>query len=331
MLHSKTFRVLADRYAAEQRRFLQRPALNQTQRKEGRRTGALAMKVGMIPVWDKWGQRHATTVLQLDECKVVQVKTEDTDGYTAVQLGVGEAKRGRVRGTAMGHFKRWLGKNSDNVNSNNNKFTGKVNRTLQEFRVSPDALLEPGTVIEARHFVPGQLVDVCGTSKGKGFQGVMKRWNFKGGSASHGNSLAHRTMGSTGQCQDPGRTFKNKKMPGRMGGKRSTVQNLYLLKIDPERQLLYVKGGVPGPNGTFVRVVDAVKGPFSPSPPPLPTFFSAKEAEAVTSTAASKDVSVDTNEEYAAEGESTNAEDHDIFAPMPESDPGIIVEPDDPY
>jgi len=122
------------------------------------------------------------------------------------------------------------------------------------------------------HFVPGQYVDVCGTTKGKGFAGVMKRWNFGGGRATHGNSLAHRIPGSTGCRQDPGRVFKNKKMPGRLGGERATIQSLKILKIDPARDLVYVKGAVPGNNGGFVRIVDAVMGPFYPSPPPIPTF-----------------------------------------------------------
>ena len=178
---------------------------------EGRRTGALAMKVGMLPIWDKWGERHAVTVLQLDECDVVQVKREDTDGYVAMQLGVGEAKRCRVKISAMGHYKR---------------ADVKPKRKLMEFRVSPDSIVPEGIIriishltshttiltfqlsfmndsscfvgtrIRALHFVPGQFVDVCGISKGKGFQGVMKRWNFSGGRASHGNSLAHRIPGN---------------------------------------------------------------------------------------------------------------------------------------
>lgn len=119
-------------------------------------------------------------------------------------------------------------------------------RKIAEFRVTPDALLKPGQKISVTHFVPGQLVDVAGISKGKGFQGGMKRWNFGGGSASHGNSLSHRTIGGTGMRQDPGRVFKNKKMPGRMGSERKTVQNLMVLKIDPVRDLLYIKGAIPG-------------------------------------------------------------------------------------
>lgn len=158
-------------------RALMRPALNTSQRTVGKRTGALAMKVGMLALFDSWGERHAVTVLQLDSCQVVQVKQPETDGYTALQLGVGEAKRKRVGVSMLGHY---------------DKVGLSPNRKLSEFRVSPDAVLAVGTQISSLHFVPGQLVDVCGTSKGKGFAGVMKRWNFGGGRATHGNSLAHR-------------------------------------------------------------------------------------------------------------------------------------------
>jgi large subunit ribosomal protein L3 len=197
-------------------RFLKRPAVNTSQLPEGRRVGALAMKVGMLAIWDKWGQRYPTTVLQLDNCEVVQTKTEETNGYTALQLGVGEAKPSRVKKPQAGHFA---------------KAGVSPKRKLQEFCVTPDAVLPAGTKIEAMHFVPGQLVDVCGISKGKGFQGVMKRWNFGGGRATHGNSLSHRIIGSTGCRQDPGKVFKNKKMPGRMGSERITTQNLTVLKV----------------------------------------------------------------------------------------------------
>lgn len=243
------------------------------------------MKVGMISVFDGQGVRSAVTVLQLDSCQVVQVKTEANEGYTALQLGVGEAKPQRVKLPMQGHC---------------DKAGVTPKRKLMEFRVSPDCILPPGTKISAQHFVPGQLIDVCGISKGKGFQGVMRRWGFGGGAATHGNSVSHRVPGSTGCRQDPGRVFKNKKMAGRMGSDRVTVQNLKVLRIDPIRDLLYVHGGVPGNNGTFVRVVDAVKGPFYPSPPPVPTF---------TGTPATAP----------------------LFAPLPEHDFFNAKEPDDPY
>lgn len=256
------------------------------------------MKVGMIAVWNKWGERYPCTVLHLDECQVVQVKTEETDGYTALQLGVGEAKR-KNKISVLGHYEKHLGADSDDI---------VISRKLSEFRVTKDALLPAGTRIEAAHFVPGQLVDVCGTSKGKGFQGAMKRWGFKGQPASHGNSLSHRALGSTGNCQDPGRVFKNKKMAGRMGGTRVTKQNLYVVKVDTVKQLVYVHGAVPGTNGSFVRVVDAVKGPFYPSPPPFPTFV------------------------RSAAGDGTAQPiPEEIFAPVPEQDTGILPVPDNPF
>lgn len=200
----------------QQTRSLKRPALNTSQLTEGRRTGVLAMKVGMLPLWDSWGRRHAVTVLQVDSCEVVQVKSDKTDGYNALQVGVGEAKLKRVKKSALGHFE---------------KAGVQPKRKLSEFRVSPDMILPVGTQLQALHFVPGQLLDVCGISKGKGFAGAMKRWGFKGGAASHGNSLSHRVLGSTGNCQDPGKVFKNKKMAGRMGSDRVTVQNLKLMKV----------------------------------------------------------------------------------------------------
>lgn len=240
-------------------RGLKRPALNTTQLLEGRRTGAMAMKVGMLAIWDKWGVRYPVTVLQLDQCQVVQVKTEEENGYTALQLGVGEAKVKRVNKPLLGHYKAHLGSvegaSPDDIH---------VSRKLMEFKVTPDCLLPVGTQIYATHFVPGQLVDITGVSKGKGFQGVMKRHNYSGGRASHGNSLNHRTGGSTGQRQDPGKVFKGKMMPGNMGNDRVTVQNMHILKIDVLRNLLYVKGAVPGQKGAFLRVQDAVKGPFYP-------------------------------------------------------------------
>jgi len=243
------------------------------------------MKVGMIAIYDSWGERHAATILQLDNCQVIQTKTDEREGYTAIQLGVGEAKLKRVKISAKGHFEK----------------AGVIpKRKLAEFRVTADALLPPGTQIRAQHFVAGQLIDVCGITKGKGFAGVMKRWNFGGGNASHGNSLSHRIHGSTGCRHDPGRVFKNKKMAGHLGVERVTIQNLKILKIDPQRDLLYVKGAVPGGTGTFVRVVDAVKGPFYPSPPPFPTFLDEPGTE-------------------------------QVIAPPKPTDPGKFSEPDDPY
>lgn len=211
-----------------------------------------------MALFDKWGVRMPCTVLHMDACEVVQVKDGTSTGYTAVQLGVGEAKEKNVVKPQKGHFA------AAGVSPK---------RALMEFRVTPDALIPPGTRLSARHFIAGQLVDVTGVSKGKGFQGAMKRHNFAGQNASHGNSVSHRALGSTGCRQDPGKVFKGKLMPGHMGVDRVTVQNLKVVKIDPMRDLVYVLGQVPGNNGTFVRLRDAIKGARFPSPPPFPTHF----------------------------------------------------------
>ena len=235
-----------------------RPAVNTSQLAEGRRSGVLAMKVGMLSIFDKWGKRIPVTALQVDNCRVVQVKEDESDGYTALQLSVGEAKPGKTKLSLRKHYEK--------------AGVDIPGRRLMEFRVTPDSLIEEGTQLTATHFVAGQFVDVCGTSRGKGFAGVMKRWGFGGGRATHGNSLSHRSHGSTGNSQDPGKVFKGKKMAGRMGGKRRTAQNLQVVKVDPSNNVLYVKGSVPGAKGNFVRIVDAVMGPRFPQEPPRPTF-----------------------------------------------------------
>lgn len=233
-----------------------------------KRCGALAIKVGMMPVWDEWGERHACTVLFLDRNVVIKTFTEKQDGYFGVQVGAGERKAKNVTKPLMGHYQAHDLEHAP--------------YRVREFRVSDEAHLpEPGTPIHARHFVAGQAIDVSAISKGKGFQGAMKRWNFSGMPATHGTSLSHRSLGSTGQCQDPGRVFKGKKMAGRMGGKRVTVQNLRIVKVDAGRNLVYVKGAVPGPKGEFVELKDSVKHPLFGTEkvldqverPPLPTFF----------------------------------------------------------
>lgn len=237
-----------------------------------RRCGALGIKVGMMPVWDEWGERHAATVVFVDTNVVMEVKTVADHGYDAVVVGAGERKLKRVTKPLLGHYAR-LG------------LTQPPN-LVREFRVQSDVddhvvAPEPGARIHARHFVPGQQVDVAGISKGKGFQGAMKRHNFKGLPATHGVSKSHRSLGSTGQCQDPGKVFKGKKMAGRMGTDRVTVQNLKVLKIDRGRNLLYLKGAVPGQKGNWIEIRDAVKKPLwgkknlvegDPLLPPLPTF-----------------------------------------------------------
>jgi large subunit ribosomal protein L3 len=204
------------------------------------------------------------SVLRVDECEVVAARRPDRDGYAAVQLGVGRAKAKHVSQPMRGHFAKA-------------KVTPKAR--LAEFRVSEDALLEPGTALAVGHFVVGQYVDVTGTSIGKGFAGAMKRWGFKGLRASHGVSVSHRSHGSTGNRQDPGRVFKGKKMAGHMGDRRVTVQNLEVVGIDHERGLLLVKGAVPGARGGYVRVTDAVKRAL-PQEAPYPAGVVSAESAA---------------------------------------------------
>lgn len=222
------------------------------------RTGVIAVKCGMTAAWDKWGVRIPITVLWIDDVQVVQVKTEAKEGFNALQLGFGQRKAKQLTKPELGHF-----------------YAAGVplKRKLAEFRVSEDALLPVGMQIDVRHFVPGQFVDVTGITTGKGFQGAMKRWGFKGMPASHGASLSHRSQGSTGGRQDPGKVFKNKKMPGHMGVEQRTVQNIWVYKIDPARNLMWVKGQVPGHSGNFVFVRDSIFRKPDPSTLPFPTFF----------------------------------------------------------
>src|SRR6195256_1746606 len=195
------------------------------------RTGLIAQKLGMTRVFTGEGNHVAVTVLRIDNCQVVAQRTQETDGYTALQLGVGKAKVKNVTQPQRGHFA---------------KAKVEPKAKLAEFRVSEDALLEIGAEITAAHFLPGQYVDVIGTSIGKGFAGGMKRHNFSGLRATHGVSVSHRSLGSTGQRQDPGKTFKNKKMAGHMGDERVTTQSLQIVSTDADRGLLLIKGAVPG-------------------------------------------------------------------------------------
>jgi large subunit ribosomal protein L3 len=208
------------------------------------RSGILAKKVGMTRLFMEDGKQIPVTVLQLDNLQVVAQRTAEKDGYTAVQLGAGVAKAKRTSKAMRGHFA-----------------AAKVEpkRKLVEFRVSPDNLIDVGAELSAGHFVEGQKVDVSGTSIGKGFAGAMKRHNFGGLRATHGVSISHRSHGSTGQCQDPGRVFKGKKMAGHMGAARVTTQNLEVVRTDAERGLVFIKGAVPGSRGGWVTVKDAVK------------------------------------------------------------------------
>lgn len=208
------------------------------------RTGLLAKKLGMTRLFRDDGTHVPVTVLQVDQLQVVAQRTQEQDGYTAVQLGWGRAKVKNVSRPNRGHF---------------SKAKVEPKQRLQEFRVASDALLEPGGTLSASHFVVGQRVDVCGTSKGKSFAGAMKRWNFGGLEASHGVSISHRSHGSTGNRQDPGRTFKNKKMAGHLGDERVTTLNLVVAHVDPDKGLLMLRGAVPGAKGGWVLVRDAVQ------------------------------------------------------------------------
>jgi large subunit ribosomal protein L3 len=218
------------------------------------RSGLIAQKVGMTRVFTDEGEHVPVTVLKVDNCQVVALRTEETDGYTAVQLGFGTAKVKNVTKPMRGHYA---------------KAKVEPKRKLAEFRVSPDALLEVGAELSAAHFITGQFVDVTGTSIGKGFAGGMKRWNFGGLRATHGVSVSHRSLGSTGNRQDPGKTFKNKKMAGHLGAERVTTLNLKVVQVDGDQGLILVKGAVPGAEGGYVLVRDAVKRP-APAGLPFP-------------------------------------------------------------
>ena len=218
------------------------------------RSGVIAQTIGMTRVFKDDGRHVPVTVLKMDACQVLRQRTLDSDGYTAVQLGAVPAKPKNVTKPMRGHFA------AVNV---------EPKRKIVEFRVSPENLLEVGAEITAGHFVIGQYVDVSGASIGKGFAGVMKRYNFGGMPASHGVSITHRAHGSTGQRQDPGKVFKGKKMAGHMGDVRVTTQNLEVVATDAERGILMIKGAVPGAKGGFVLVRDAVKRAL-PKDVPLP-------------------------------------------------------------
>ncbi|MEO1328254.1 MAG: 50S ribosomal protein L3 [Pseudomonadota bacterium] len=228
------------------------------------RSGVIAQKLGMTRVFSDDGKQTPVTVLRIEGLQVVAQRTTEKDGYTAVQLGAGFAKPKNVSKPMRGHFA---------------KASVAPKRKVVEFRVSPDNMIDVGAEITADHFIAGQPVDVVGTSIGKGFAGAMKRHNFSGLRASHGVSISHRSHGSTGQCQDPGKVFKGKKMAGHMGDARVTVQNLEVVKTDADRGLVFVKGAVPGPKGGWVTVRDAVKRK-APDGLPHPAAIKAVEAPA---------------------------------------------------
>src|SRR5947199_108788 len=208
------------------------------------RTGVIAKKLGMARFFDEAGSHVPVTVLSLEGCQVVAQRTQDKDGYVALQLGAGAKKPKNTSKAMRGHFA---------------KAEVEPKRTMAEFRVTEGNLIDVGAELTADHYLPGQKIDVTGTTVGKGFQGAMKRWNFGGMRATHGVSVSHRAHGSTGQRQDPGRTFKGKKMAGHLGQETVTTLNITVWRVDAERGLILVKGAVPGTEGTFVRIRYAVK------------------------------------------------------------------------
>ena len=226
------------------------------------RSGLIAQKVGMTRLFDAEGVHVPVTVLRVEDCHVVANRTRDKDGYVAVQLGAGRAKVKNTSKAMRGHFA---------------KARVEPKKHLVEFRVSDDCLVPPGTELSAGHFVAGQYVDVVGTSIGKGFAGAMKRHNFRGLEMTHGVSINHRSLGSTGQCQDPGKVFKGKKMAGHMGFERVTVQSLEVVTVDEDRGLVMVRGAVPGAKGGWVEISDALKKAL-PDGVPTPAGIKAEAA-----------------------------------------------------
>ena len=228
------------------------------------RSGVIAQKVGMTRIFTEAGEHVPVTVLKLENVQVLAHRTDEKNGYTALQLGAGSRKPSRLTRSERQNFA---------VSQVEPK------RKLAEFRVSPGNLIDVGAEITADHFVKGQMVDVTGTNQGKGFQGAMKRWNFAGLRASHGVSVTHRSHGSTGQRQDPGKVFKGKKMAGHMGDVRVTTQNLKVVKTDVARGLIMVAGAVPGAKGGWITIRDAVKRAL-PDGVPAPGAFKKRESAA---------------------------------------------------
>jgi large subunit ribosomal protein L3 len=254
------------------------------------RTGVIAKKLGMARFFDEAGTHVPVTVLSLEGCQVVAQRTQDKDGYVALQLGAGAKKPKNTSKAMRGHFA---------------KAQVEPKREIAEFRVSEDMLIDVGAEITADHFLPGQKIDITGTTVGKGFQGAMKRWNFGGMRATHGVSVSHRAHGSTGQRQDPGKTFKGKKMAGHLGQETVTTLNLTVWRVDVERGLILVKGAVPGTEGSFVKIRDAVKI-AAPKDIPTPGAFRKAGQEAAPSVAAEDETPV---VEAAAQAEAPAAEE----------------------
>jgi large subunit ribosomal protein L3 len=246
------------------------------------RTGVIAKKLGMTRFFDEAGVHVPVTVLSLDGCQVTAQRTQEKDGYVALQLGVGAKKAKNTSKAMRGHFAKAL---------------VEPKRHLAEFRVSEDNLIDVGAELTADHFLPGQIVDVSGVTVGKGFAGGMKRWNFGGLRATHGVSLSHRSLGSTGNRQDPGRTFKGKKMAGQLGVENVTTLNVTVFRVDVERGLILLKGAVPGTEGGYVKIRDAVKR-AAPADLPKPGAFRAPGGAAPVA-----DTPVEAPADVAAEGE----------------------------
>ena len=269
------------------------------------RSGVIAKKMGMTRLFMEDGKQIPVTVLQLDKLQVVAQRTIEKDGYIAVQLGAGTAKVKRTSQAMRGHFA------AANV---------EPKRKVAEFRVDAEAMLPVGEEIIADHYFAGQYVDVAGTSIGKGFAGAMKRHNFGGLRASHGVSISHRSHGSTGQCQDPGKVFKGKKMAGHMGAARVTTQNLEVVKTDTARGLIMVKGAVPGSKGGWVTVKDAVKKPFPENAIVPAALASAAKAAAKAAEEAAAAAEAEAEAAEAAAAEQAAIDAADAEAPAVEAD-----------
>lgn len=272
------------------------------------RSGVIAKKLGMTRLFLEDGRQVPVTVLQLDNLQVVAQRTAEKDGYTAVQLGAGTAKAKRTTAALRGHFA---------------KAKVEPKRKIAEFRVSAENLIGVGEEITADHYFEGQFVDIAGTSIGKGFAGAMKRHNFGGLRASHGVSISHRSHGSTGQCQDPGKVFKGKKMAGHLGAVRVTTQNLQVVRTDSDRGLIMVKGSVPGSKGGWVTVKDAVKKPF-PENAILPAAL--KSAAAAARKAAEEAAAAAAAEEEAARKAAAEAEAAAQEAALKEAEASIAAD-----
>jgi large subunit ribosomal protein L3 len=258
---------------------------------QARRTGLIARKVGMTQVFDKDGRALAVTLLKADENFVLANKTKQKDGYTSIVMGFGEAKAHRTSKPLKGIC---------------TKAAVKPVQVIKEFRVSENALLQPGAKLSIGHFVEGQFVDIQGVNIGKGFAGGMKRHNFRGLEATHGVSISHRSIGSTGQRQDPGKTFRGKKMPGHMGVETVTIQNIQITLIDMELGIIAINGSVPGRRGTYLTISDAVKVSL-PSGAKFPAALVEGDATKVTTKSGDKSETLESQE--VKEQDTTDAMD----------------------